>query len=184
MLAAGALAAGLVELGEEGAHVGGRAHHLVGGGEIGPTAEAEDCGDLLPRGEQVEEDLLIFRVGAGVVGEKHALAQRGARGEGHDRLHVGRVGGEGDAALGVGLVAGDVIGGQAVELLGGGLDGFAAFLDVAAEFERKLAWPSRAGPGGGRAWPDPCRRRRGGSRARCARRNGGWRGLRRRGRWR
>ena len=34
-------------------------------------------------------------------------------------------------------MAGDVVGGQAVELGHGGLDGLAALLDVAAEFERK-----------------------------------------------
>ena len=104
MLAAGALAAGLVELGEEGADIGGRAHHLVGGGQIGPAAEAEDGGDLLAGGEQVKENLLVGRIGAGVVGEEHALARSsGLDGEGHHRLHLGRVGGEGDAALGVGL---------------------------------------------------------------------------------
>ncbi len=129
--------AGLVELGEEGSDVGSRAHHLVGGGQIGPAAEAEDGGDLLAGGEQVEENLLVRRIGAGVVGEEHALAQRGIGGEGHDRLHVGRIGGEGDFAFSVGLVAGDVVEWQAGEFVLRGLDGLAAFLDVAAEFERK-----------------------------------------------
>jgi hypothetical protein len=56
VLAAGAVEAGCVELGQEGADVGGRAHHLVGGGQVGPTAEAEDGGNLLPRGQQVEKN--------------------------------------------------------------------------------------------------------------------------------
>ncbi len=34
-------------------------------------------GDLLPRGQQIEQYLLVGRVGAGVLGQKHALAQRG-----------------------------------------------------------------------------------------------------------
>ena len=137
VLAARAFAAGLVEPGQKGAHIGGRAHHLVGGGQVGPTAEAENGGNLLPCGKQVEQNLLVGRVGAGVVGQKHALAQRGVGGKGHHRLHVGRVGGEGDAAFGVGGMAGEVVGGQAVELVGGGLDGLAALLDVAAELERE-----------------------------------------------
>ena len=118
VLAARALAAGLVELGQKRAHVGGRTHHLVGGGQVGPTAEAEHGGDLLPGGQQVKKNLLVGRVGAGIVGQEHALAQRGAGGEGHHRLHVGRVGGEGDAAIGVGRMAGEIVGGQAVQFFG------------------------------------------------------------------
>ena len=101
VLAAGAVAAGFVELGQEGAGIGGRAHHLVGSGQVGPAAEAENRGDLLARRQQVKQNLLVGRVSAGVVGQEHALAQGRVGGEGHHRLHVGLVGGEGDAAIGI-----------------------------------------------------------------------------------
>ncbi len=135
MLADGACAACVVELCKEGAHIGGGAHHLVGGGEVGPTAEAEGRGDFLARGKELEEQIFVRGEGASVVGDEHALAQRGRGGEGHDGLHVGRVGGDGDFAFGVGGVARDVVGGEAFELVWGGLDGFAALLNVAAELE-------------------------------------------------
>ena len=92
MLAVGALAAGLVQFGQERAHIGCRAHHLVGGCQIGPTAKAQHSGNFLPGGQQVQQNLLVGRVGAGVVGQEHALAQRGAGGIGHHRLHVGLIG--------------------------------------------------------------------------------------------
>ena len=92
VLAACAVAAGLVQPGQKRAHVGRRAHHLVGGGQVGPTAEAENRGDLLPRGQQLFQNLLVGRVSAGVIGQEHALAQGSTRGKGHHRLHVGLVG--------------------------------------------------------------------------------------------
>src|SRR6185437_12072562 len=49
------LAGGVLNLGEEFAHVGGGAHHLVDGGEVGPAAEAEDFSHLLANFEKVEE---------------------------------------------------------------------------------------------------------------------------------
>ena len=136
MFAEGAIATGLVELGKEGADICGRSHHLVCRGQICPTAETEDGGDLLAGGEQVKQDLLVCGVGARVVGQKHTFAQRRIGGEGHDRLHVGLVGGEGDNALRIGRVAGEVVGGQAIEFGFGGLDCLAALLNVAAELKR------------------------------------------------
>ena len=106
------------ELGEKGAHIGGRTHHLVGRGEVCPTAEAEDRRDLLPRGKKVKKESVIRGIGARVVGEKHALAQRGIGGKGHDRLHVRRIGGERHASLGVGRMASEIIGGQAFQFDG------------------------------------------------------------------
>ena len=94
-LALGGVGGGGFDVVEEGAHVGGGAHHLVDGGEVGPAAEAEERGHLFARGEEVEEDLLVCGIAAVVVGEVHAAAELGAFGVGHDRRHVGRVGGEG-----------------------------------------------------------------------------------------
>ena len=50
---------------QEAAHVGGGAHHLVDGGEVGPTAEAEELGHLLAEAEEVVEDLLVGGVSRG-----------------------------------------------------------------------------------------------------------------------
>ena len=115
VLAAGAFAAGLVEFGQEGAHIGRRTHQLIGGGQVRPTAEADvdvpglvvdagaddvqirvlldaECrGNLLTGGQQVKKNLPVGRVGAGVIGQEHAFTQRGAYGIGHHWLHVGLV---------------------------------------------------------------------------------------------
>ena len=136
MLALSAISTGVVQLGQEGAHVSGRAHHLVRSSQIGPAAKTEHSRDLLPRREQVEEDLFVFGIGASVVGEEHALAQRGIRGKRHHRLHVWWVRGENDSALGIGRMASNIIGRQSLELGRQSLDGLAPLLNVAAELER------------------------------------------------
>ncbi len=94
------LAGGVLDVGEEFAHVGGGAHHLVDGGEVGPAAEAENLGHLLANFEQLEKNWGVHRIAAVVVGEVHAPTQRGAGGVGHHRSENRWVGGEGDRGVG------------------------------------------------------------------------------------
>jgi len=126
VLVVGGFAGGFFYLVEEGAHVGGGAHHLVDGGEIGPAAEAEEVGHLLTEGEEIEQDLLVGGIAAVVVGEVHAAAERGRDGVAHDGRHLGWVCGEGDGfGGGEGAVGGrgdavtsEVVGGKAEEVVG------------------------------------------------------------------
>ncbi len=112
----GSALGGVVQLIQKRLHVGSGFHHLVGGGEVGPVGEAEELGDLLADGEQVEENLFVLRVGAGVVGEEHALAQGMGPGEGHDGEVVGKIGGESDFAVFCWFVSFEEVGRQAVEI--------------------------------------------------------------------
>ena len=175
-LALGGFAGGGFDFVQEGAHVGGRAHHLVDGGEVGPGAEAEEGGHLFARGEEVEQNLLVGGIAAVVVGEIHAAAELRAHGVGHDRRHVGRIGGEDYGRVGgeIGAVlvasawdavAGEVVVGKAEEVVGIVDGDFAdVVLDGAAEGHAELRSCGRRGRGCGRGWAHRCRRRRGGSR--------------------
>src|ERR1017187_5085931 len=107
MLAARSVQAGLIQSRQECPDIGGRAHHLVGSGQVRPTAKAENRRDLLPRGQQVEKDLL-----------------------------VGRVGGEDDASSGVKRVAGEEVRRQTIQLVHRSSNRLAALLDVATECKR------------------------------------------------
>ena len=127
----------LVHLVDEILDTGGRADHLVGGGEVGVMGVAESGGQLLARGKEISQHLDVGGIGALVVGQVHSAAQIGVGGEGETGRTSGCVGGEGVGAVGGRLVEGDVVGGQAVELVVGGGNLERAVGDVAAEGERE-----------------------------------------------
>ncbi len=93
-------ACSVLDVGEKLAHVGGGAHHLVDGSEVGPAAEAENLGDLLAGLEEIEQHGRVGGVAAVVVSEVHAAAQLGAGGVGHHGREDRRVGSERDGAVG------------------------------------------------------------------------------------
>ncbi len=51
----GACARSLLQLADELLHVGRRAHHLVGCGQVGPGGKSQDGGHLLPHREQIQQ---------------------------------------------------------------------------------------------------------------------------------
>ena len=132
-----AITAGFVQSGQKRAHIGRGAHHLVGGGQVCPASEPQHRGNFLPGGQQVEQNLLVGGVGAGVVGQEHALPKCGIVRKGHNRLHVGLVGREGYPALTIRRMALKIVGGQTVQLGKCGLDGLSPLLNVAPKLERE-----------------------------------------------
>ncbi len=105
---------------------------------------AEGSGEFLARVQEIEQDLLVHRIGAGVVSEEHVAAQVGAFRVGHDGHVIRIVGSEMDDAgiigsTGGGLVLGDVVGGQTGELIGiADGDGLDVLLHILAEGEAEL----------------------------------------------
>ncbi len=99
VLALRAVAAGLVQLRQKRAHIRRRLHHLVRSRQIGPAAKSENRRNLLPRRQQIEKNLPVRRIRPRVVGQKHPLTQRRARGKRHHRHHVRRIGGQRHALL-------------------------------------------------------------------------------------
>ena len=135
MLLARAFAAGLIELRQELAHIRRRLHHLVGGRQVGPAPETEYVCNLLTSCQQVQQDLLVRRVGARVVGQEHPLPQQRTGSKRHHRLHFRLVGGQRDFAIRVHRMACDVVDRQSLEFFRRRLNDLSTFLNVAAELE-------------------------------------------------
>ena len=85
--------------------------------------------------------MLVSRVGAGVIGQKHPLAQRAVRGKGHHRLHLRWVGGDRNATVYAWPMPREIVFRQPVQLNFRGLYRLCALLNVAVEFERKPCRP-------------------------------------------
>ena len=127
---------GLVQLGQQSAHVGGSLDQLVHRCEFRPVVEAKLVRQL--RGLQhLRQQLFVGRIRATIVGEIHAVAEIFALGVAHHRAVVGLVGGQCGLPVGCGRMACKVICGQAVELSFVLHDDLALALgDVALEVQR------------------------------------------------